>query len=394
MRSGLLPTHERFVPRRPTFWDRLKLWASPVTSQPGFKPQAIVITIIVLILLGARHLVVQDAEEEAALIKLAQQKLFNFYDLNRFGGYPNGQAMRDRVLICIPLRDAEHDLTLMWGHLANLTYPHKLIDLAFLVSDSTDNTASVLATTANQAFSWPEPKRFRSIDIYYKDFGARIGQGFDDRHNVAVQGERRKLMGRARNWLLTSALRPDHSWVHWRDADIETAPPTLIQDLMQFDQDVIVPNVWRPLPKWLGGDTQQPYDLNSWQESDPALELASRLDEDDVIVEGYAEYPTWRVHLAYLRNENGEGDPREMIPLDGIGGVSILARAKVFRSGCMFSGFAFANHAETEGFGKMARRMDFTVAGLSQYTIWHKYEPSSDDLIIMRNRIENGLPID
>ena len=46
-------------------------------------------------------------------------------------------------------------------------------------------------------------------------------------------------------------------------------------------------DVWRPLPDWLGGE--QPYDLNSWQESETALALADTLDEDAVIVEGYAE---------------------------------------------------------------------------------------------------------
>ena len=117
---------------------------------------------------------------------------------------------------------------------------------------------------------------------------------------------------------------------------------------MKHDRDVIVPNVWRPLPEWLG--SEQPYDLNSWQESEAGLELAQTLNEDDVIVEGYAEYTTWRPHLAYFRKP--EGDPNEIYDLDGIGGVSILAKAHVFRDGAMFPGFAFENHAETEGFGR------------------------------------------
>lgn len=108
-------------------------------------------------------------------------------------------------------------------------------------------------------------------------------------------------------------------------------------------------DVWRPLPDWLGGE--QPYDLNSWQESETALALADTLDEDAVIVEGYAEYATWRPHLAYLRDPYG--DPDMEMELDGIGGVSILAKAKVFRSGVHFPAFSFEKHAETEGFGKV-----------------------------------------
>ena len=91
--------------------------------------------------------------------------------------------------------------------------------------------------------------------------------------------------------------------------------------------------------------------MNSWQESETALALADTLDEDAVIVEGYAEYATWRPHLAYLRDPYG--DPDMEMDIDGVGGVSILAKAKVFRSGVHFPAFSFEKHAETEGFGKV-----------------------------------------
>lgn len=125
--------------------------------------------------------------------------------------------------------------------------------------------------------------------------------------------------------------------------------------------------------------------------------MADTLDEDAVIVEGYAEYATWRPHLAYLRDPYG--DPDMEMEIDGVGGVSILAKAKVFRSGVHFPAFSFEKHAETEGFGKvgagattriraprlthgtqMAKRMKFSVVGLPHYTIWHLYEPSVDDI--------------
>jgi mannan polymerase II complex ANP1 subunit len=95
-------------------------------------------------------------------------------------------------------------------------------------------------------------------------------------------------------------------------------------------------------------------------------------------VEGYAEYATWRPHLAYLRDPYG--DPDVEMQLDGVGGVSILAKARVFRAGVHFPAFSFERHAETEGFGKMAKRMGFSVVGLPHYTVWHLYEPSVDDI--------------
>ncbi|KAK0745135.1 Anp1-domain-containing protein [Apiosordaria backusii] len=306
-----------------------------------------------------------------------QLETVRYYDLSNVQGTARGWEREERILLCVPLRDAESHLGMFFSHLKNFTYPHNLIDLAFLVSDSKDRTLDVLTESLEEIQNdADENQHFGEISIIEKDFGQIVNQDVESRHGFAAQAPRRKLMARARNWLLSAALRPYHSWVYWRDVDVETAPFTILEDLMRHNKDVIVPNVWRPLPDWLGGE--QPYDLNSWQESETALALADTLDEDAVIVEGYAEYATWRPHLAYLRDPYG--DPDMEMEIDGVGGVSILAKARVFRYGAHFPAFSFEKHAETEGFGKMAKKMQFSVVGLPHYTIWHLYEPSVDDI--------------
>lgn len=306
-----------------------------------------------------------------------QLETVRYYDLANVEGTARGWEREERILLCAPLRDASPHLPMFFSHLRNLTYPHHLIDLAFLVGDSKDNTLTLLSDLLAGLQKTDDPKQaFGEISVLEKDFGQKVNQDVESRHGFAAQASRRKSMAQARNWLLSAALRPTHSWVYWRDVDVETAPFTIIEDLMRHNKDVIVPNVWRPLPDWLGGE--QPYDLNSWQESETALALADTLDEDAVIVEGYAEYATWRPHLAYLRDPYG--DPDMEMEIDGVGGVSILAKARVFRSGVHFPAFSFEKHAETEGFGKMAKRMKFSVVGLPHYTIWHLYEPSVDDI--------------
>ncbi|CCD25810.2 Anp1p NDAI_0G00340 [Naumovozyma dairenensis CBS 421] len=300
-----------------------------------------------------------------------------FYDLANYQGNKDGWQKNDRILFCVPLRDAAEHLPMFFDHLNKMSYPHNSIDLSFLVSDSSDDTMGVLLSNLQNAQSQQDKsKRFGNIEIFEKDFGQVIGQSFSDRHGFAAQGPRRKLMARARNWLGSVAIKPYHSWVYWRDVDVETIPRTIMEDLMHHDKDVIVPNVWRPLPDWLGNI--QPYDLNSWKESEGGLQLADTLGEDDVIVEGYPEYATWRSHLAYMRDPNG--NPEDEMELDGIGGVSILAKAKVFRTGSHFPAFSFEKHAETEAFGKLSRKMNYNVIGLPHYVIWHIYEPSKEDL--------------
>lgn len=90
----------------------------------------------------------------------------------------------------------------------------------------------------------PDPDMpYGEISVIHKDFGQKVNQDVESRHGFAAQAGRRKLMAQARNWLLSAALRPYHSWVYWRDADVETCPFTILEDLMRHDKDVIVPSM-------------------------------------------------------------------------------------------------------------------------------------------------------
>jgi len=166
-----------------------------------------------------------------------------YYDLEDVQGTSVGWEREERVLLCTPLRDAAPHLPMFFAHLRNFTYPHHLIDLAFLVSDSKDNTEELLAEMLEAQQADPDPSQpYGEISVIHKDFGQAVGQDVESRHGFAAQAGRRKLMARARNWLLSAALRPYHSWVYWRDADVETCPFTIIEDLMRHDKDVIVPS--------------------------------------------------------------------------------------------------------------------------------------------------------
>ncbi len=166
-----------------------------------------------------------------------------YYDLEDMQGTSVGWNREERVLLCTPLRDAQSHLHMFFSHLRNFTYPHHLIDLAFLVSDSKDKTEEVLEELLNELQANEDPKMpYGEISIIHKDFGQAVGQDVESRHGFAAQASRRKLMAQARNWLLSAALRPYHSWVYWRDADVETCPFTVIEDLMRHNKDIIVPS--------------------------------------------------------------------------------------------------------------------------------------------------------
>lgn len=172
-----------------------------------------------------------------------QLETVRYYDLSDVQGTARGWEREERVLLCAPLRDAETHLHMFFSHLRNATYPHHLIDLAFLVSDSKDRTLDLLHELLTEIQNDPDPKQpYGEISVIEKDFGQKVNQDVESRHGFAAQASRRKLMAQARNWLLSSALRPTHSWVYWRDVDVETAPPTILEDLMRHNKDVIVPS--------------------------------------------------------------------------------------------------------------------------------------------------------
>lgn len=166
-------------------------------------------------------------------------------DLNPIQSTSKAALNQERVLILTPLRDAAAYLPKYFDLLYKLTYPHELIDLAFLVGDCSDDTLAVLSSELKRVQDQVEEKiAFRSALIVQKDFGSNVAMEVNDKHAYAVQGERRKAIARARNYLLYTALKPDHSWVYWRDVDIVDSPEAIIEDFTAHDKDVLVPSMY------------------------------------------------------------------------------------------------------------------------------------------------------
>lgn len=164
-------------------------------------------------------------------------------NLNPIDSTPKALTNRERVLILTPLRDAAPYLPKYFDLLVQLTYPHDLIDLAFLVGDCEDDTLAVLGAELKRVQEELEEKlHFRSALVVQKDFGADVDMSIEDKHSFKAQGPRRKAIGRARNYLLYSSLKPDHSWVYWRDVDIVDSPNKILEDFMAHNKDILVPS--------------------------------------------------------------------------------------------------------------------------------------------------------
>ncbi|KAJ5493324.1 Mannan polymerase complex subunit MNN9 [Penicillium diatomitis] len=296
------------------------------------------------------------------------------YNLNNLTSSNNALANRERILILTPLARFYPEY---WENLVQLNYPHELISLGFIAPKTKDGNAAVsaLEQAIQVTQTGPVDNRFASISILRQDFEPPLhSQDEKVRHQLSSQKERRESMSRARNSLLFTTIGPSTSWVLWLDGDIVETPASLIQDLTSHNQPVIVPNCYQryydtKAKKW----DVRPYDYNSWIDSDQAQNLGAQMGPDEILLEGYAELPTYRTLMAYLANLNSL-DPRRMIELDGVGGTALMVKADVHRDGAMFPAFPFYHLVETEGFAKMAKRLGYTVAGLPDYFVYHYNE--------------------
>lgn len=291
------------------------------------------------------------------------------YYMNNVTTTNSPEANRETVLILTPLARFYQEY---WDNLLQLSYPHELITLAFIIPKNRDGNAATAALqeqiTKTQK-TGPEKKRFASIIIERQDFEPPLAsQSETERHKMENQKARRAAMSKARNSLLFTTLGPSTSWVLWLDSDIIETPPTLIQDLASHDKPIIVPNCFqRYLDPKTTQEKERPYDFNSWQDSETARKLGEGMGNDDILLEGYADMATYRTLMAYLAEEGG--DRNQEIPLDGVGGTALLVKAEVHRDGAMFPPFPFYHLIETEGFAKMAKRLGWSSTGLPNYKV-------------------------
>jgi mannan polymerase complexes MNN9 subunit len=291
------------------------------------------------------------------------------YHMNNLTSSSDPVGNRETILILTPLARFYQEY---WDNLLRLTYPHELITLAFMIPKSKEGNAATTQLQeqiAKTQKSGPEKKRFASIIIERQDFDPPLtSQNEAERHKMENQKARRAAMSKARNSLLFTTLGPSTSWVLWLDADVVETPPTLIQDLAAHDQAIIVPNCFQRFidPK-TKRRAERPYDFNSWQDSDEAKALGEQMGPDDILLEGYAEMATYRTLMAYMATD--DGDPKQEMPLDGVGGTALLVKAEVHRDGAMFPPFPFYHLIETEGFAKMAKRLGWSATGLPNYKV-------------------------
>jgi mannosyltransferase OCH1-like enzyme/UDP:flavonoid glycosyltransferase YjiC (YdhE family)/GT2 family glycosyltransferase len=250
------------------------------------------------------------------------------------------------VLILIPVKDAMPYLPRCFENLAQLSYPHHLISLAFLESDSNDDTYAFIerhlpAMTAE----------FAHAALYKQDYNFQFS---GPRWELGIQFKRRSIMARSRNQLLTRAMM-NQDWVLWVDVDVANRPDDVIEQLLAANKEIVVPNC-------LSLTTGETFDCNTFKLKPDA----SRLDWSPHLIDGIYQPPKGfgRWYLEDLLQH-------DLVEVDGVGGTMLLIKADLHREGLIFPPFSYKRFIETEGLAFMARDMGYRCWGLPNLKIYH-----------------------
>ena len=244
------------------------------------------------------------------------------------------------VLVLTPMKDAADCLPRYAELLDALDWPRARLSLGIIEGDSSDGTGAALEALRPRLAA-----RCARVTIVHHDQGFTLPPGVP-RWEPAWQLTRRKVLARARNRLLMTALA-DEEWVLWIDADMVEYPRDIIGTLTGTGFDIVTPHAVLAA----GGPS---FDRNAWADGGRTL----------------------------LEDCRGTGAVR----LDAVGGTMLLVRADLHRDGLVFPPFPYgvrsgrirdrtvwgAGEIETEGLGIMAADMGVQCWGLPDLEVLHR----------------------
>ena len=255
-------------------------------------------------------------------------------------------ALDPRVLILTPVKDARPQLPRYAELVRRLDHDPARLSLAFMEGDSRDGTYDALAAAAPELLH-----RVDDVALHRWDYGFQID---GPRWAPEVQRRRREIIARSRNRLLAAALRPDHDWVLWLDADLVDYPADLLRRLLAADKQVVVPHCLAP-----DGRT---FDLNTFKFGPDS----GGRDDPAYLRDGIFQPPrgVGRLYLDAFQDQ-------DLVEVDAVGGTALLVRADLHRDGLNFPTFSYRGYIETEGLAMMARDMGARCWGLPNLRIVH-----------------------
>jgi len=282
----------------------------------------------------------------------------------------DGNVGNDKVLVLTILKDNRS-----WGKnrtlqshlkvLESISYPKNLTSIGLLVSNQ-DEFKIMEEYLLREEF---EQRGYRSVTLINKDFPIDIGRSIQERHDLRIQRMRRSLLARARNALLTHALR-DENYVLWVDADIiKMQHSNMLKKMIESNKDIITPRCKFGI--------LEDYDGNAWAgpRKKPTKAERKSIESGGLFVPDQVQGAT--KHMGDFMNTK-----EEFVQLDSVGGTVLFVKADVHRQGVFFpteyiigtewEHFGY-DGIETEGLCYLAKSIGATCWGMPHMVVEHDF---------------------
>uniref|UniRef100_A0A0G4HL73 Nucleotide-diphospho-sugar transferase domain-containing protein n=1 Tax=Chromera velia CCMP2878 TaxID=1169474 RepID=A0A0G4HL73_9ALVE len=255
-----------------------------------------------------------------------------------------------------------------------LQYPRHLISVALLVSDEDPYKRMRTAFCERIRLG-----HFNRGFLIHKDRSV-LGLLRENRTDRWLQGPRRQLLARLRNFLLSVALGRQDDAVFWMDADITSLEPDTLSLIVRSKKPIVTVNTAME-----GDSLAYSYDMNAWYgyrkrptclQRDLAYWNKGFYSDDPLedFEPGNIENQTF--HLSELR----ERCDADLVRLHSVGGTVLFVQAEVHRDGALFTTNSVVGSEwrqdgfdglETEGLCHTASFLGYKCWGMPFVTAWH-----------------------
>lgn len=254
------------------------------------------------------------------------------------------------VAIFLPVRDGARFLESNLALLKRLDYPKDRLRIVYGEGESSDGSAEIIDRLIRDYGS-----EFAGMERLEIRTGGRSIKR-KRRWYPAIQLERRSMIAKARNALISQGLQNGDDWILWIDIDVIEFPPDVLRKLLETGRKIVVPHCVLEA----GGPT---YDCNSFLDvAEPAASEYYKHFRHGLF-QPDADYRCRRRldGLRYL----------DKVPLDGVGGTMLLVAADIHRAGLVFPETPYRDLIETEAFGVLASDLGIRALGLPRLEIIH-----------------------
>uniref|UniRef100_M4BFC8 Glycosyltransferase family 62 protein n=1 Tax=Hyaloperonospora arabidopsidis (strain Emoy2) TaxID=559515 RepID=M4BFC8_HYAAE len=275
-----------------------------------------------------------------------------------------GNRETDSVLIICVFNDARS-----WGENRTIA---DFFELVGSFDYNREKISITLLTSSNAEFLTIQKlfltyiHEFPRLSLILRNDFAQGGLTRSNRHRPSLQGNRRRMLARYRNYALLSTMQSWHQHVVWLDADTKLIPSYLLAKMVHSGLDILTPVCYINVR-----GTMMNYDLNAW--------VGERSVRPPTHLNGtYVPRP---LHVEFLNQIDKSKEP--FAPIDSVGGTMVYVRAEVHRQGILFPvhyvigsewGREGYDGIETEGLCYTASFLGFKCWGMINEMIVHTKE--------------------